>query len=197
MENWNQKPMNTGEEEYPRGTGTACPTAVGTGGLPMAGAARGCTVTGGLGGGEALAGAGPEDPLLPLTAKYTAAATTTTIPTTIPTFAHVCWLRRSAVRPTARSRTNSTASVAPAASASIRRSQSASERASRACTSAALATSGATSSELSSHSSVMGGATVPNPSAGSSRPVTGTRTVAHPKASTVSSAIRLEATRGL
>src|SRR3954467_11718816 len=43
-----------------------------------------------------------EDPFPRVPAMITAAATTTTIPATIPTFAHVCWLCRASVVATAR-----------------------------------------------------------------------------------------------
>src|SRR5262249_52208637 len=136
-------------------------------------------------------------PLLPLAAKYTAAASTTTIPTTTPTLAHLCWLFRSEVSPTARSRTNRTASEAPAAVAEISCLRSADARASRASISACRATAAGTSPELSSHSSVMGGAIVPSPSAGSSPAVTGPRPVAPPKAKTTPTATPLIRIGGL
>jgi hypothetical protein len=154
-------------------------------------------------GADDLAGAGAplaeeecEELLFPpaTTAMTTTAAITRTMPTTIPTFAQVCWLLRASVVATARSRTKSTASSAPAASEGICLASRASERAARACASILSDSSAGTSSELSIHSSVMGGAMVPGASAGWGRGGPGTRTVAQPKARSVSRAIRRSGT---
>src|SRR5207245_4908131 len=110
-------------------------------GFTAAGAAFGTGVFGAL--------ALDEDPLLPLTARITTAATNTTIPTTMPTFAQFCWLWRASVTATARSRVNSTASVAPAASEGISHSASAAPSAERVRASVLAASSGGTCSELS------------------------------------------------
>src|SRR5438552_12789282 len=112
------------------------------------------------------------------------------MPTTMTTFAQVCWLCRASVVATARSRTKRTASVAPAASGGMSRAARAWARAARACASAWADCSAGTCSELSIHSSVMGGAITPGPSTGSEAALTGTRTVAHPNAKIVSSATR-------